>query len=158
MDAGSLRADFSGEIDALRIVLSHIGQKFAVEGGLLPSLRPPQIVIQLRQPVVIRNSIHFLVGLKHFKHLIKAGVDFVPVDFDELAEPDILRRHVSVDLDGGYDRVDHIEDGGAVAVLGEGLREVGVMPYFQLVLAVYGQHGRSHEEEAVLDVELSVAA
>ena len=138
MDAGSFGADFPGQIDALRIILSHVGQKFAVESGLLPSLCPSQVVIQFGQPVILRNPVHFLVGFQHLQHLVETGVDFIPVDFDELAEPDIVGGQVGIDFDGGDDRVDHIEDGRAVAVLGEGLGEVGVMPYFHLVLAVYG--------------------
>ena len=130
MDARSVGADFPGHIDALGVVLCHVGQKFAVESGLLPSFCPPQVVIQFGQPIVVRNPVHFLVCLQHLQHLVKAGIDFIPVDFDELAEADIFRGQVCVYLDGGDDRVDHIEDGGAIAVLGEGLREIGVMPYF----------------------------
>ena len=120
MDAGSFGADFPGQIDALRIVLSHVGQKFAVESGLLPSLCPSQVVIQFGQPVILRNPVHFLVGFQHLQHLVETGVDFIPVDFDELAEPDIVGGQVGIDFDGGDDRVDHIEDGRAVAVLGDG--------------------------------------
>lgn len=101
---------FEAPLRTLPIGYGHIRQKITIEGYFLPALCPPQIVLQPGNPFQVWDIIHMLVNPQHFEHFVETGLNFSLVDFDELAELDVVVGRIGIDFDRVDDRVEHIQN------------------------------------------------